>query len=75
MLNTAIKYAKKNNCKKINSMTIELGKVVEHDELILPENLKYNIELISKNTIAEDCGIIVNLKDNNKLKLIEIDGE
>ncbi|MCK5413584.1 MAG: hypothetical protein KAI57_04395 [Candidatus Pacebacteria bacterium] len=75
MLKTALEYAEKNNCKKINSMTIELGKVVEHDELILPENLKYNIKLISKNTIAEDCEIIVNSKDNNELKLVEINGE
>ena len=75
MLKTALEYAKKNNCKKINSMTIELGKVVEHDELILPDNLKYNIEMISKNTIAGDCEIIVNSKDNNELKLVEIDGE
>ncbi len=75
MLKTAIEYAEKNNCQKITSMTIELGKIVEHDELIMPENLKYNIKLISKNTIAEDCEIIVNSKDNNELKLVEIDGE
>ncbi|MDF1498567.1 MAG: hydrogenase/urease maturation nickel metallochaperone HypA [Patescibacteria group bacterium] len=75
ILKTALEYAKKNKCKKIDSMTIELGKIVEHDELITPKNLKYNIELISKNTIAEDCEIIVNSKNNKELKLVEIDGE
>lgn len=75
ILKTATEYAQKNKLKKINSMVIELGKIIEHDELITPENLKYNIELISKNTIAENCGIIVKRKNNNELKLIEIDGE
>ncbi|MBW6441094.1 hypothetical protein K0B03_03620 [Patescibacteria group bacterium] len=75
ILKTALEYAEKNKCKKIYSMAIELGKIVEHNELITPENLKYNIKLISKNTIAENCEIIVNSKNNNELKLIEIDGE
>ena len=75
MLKTALEYAQKNKLKKINSMTIELGKIIEHDELITPDNLKYNIKLISKNTAAENCKIIVDLKNNNELKLVEINGE
>jgi len=75
ILKTALEYAEKNNCRKINSMKIELGKIVEHNELITPENLKYNVELISKNTIAEDCEIIIISKDSSELKLVEIDGE
>ena len=75
MLKTALEYAQKNKLKKISSMTIELGKVIEHDELITPDNLKYNIRLISKNTAAENCEIIVDLKNNSELKLVEIDGE
>jgi len=75
ILKTALEYARENKFKKISSIKIELGKIVEHDELITPENLKYNIGLISKNTIAENCEIIVNPKDNNELKLVEIEGE
>ncbi len=75
ILKTALEYAEKNKLKKISSMKIELGKVVEHNELIAPENLKYNIGLISKKTIAENCEIIVISKDNNELKLAEIEGE
>lgn len=75
MLKTALEYAKKNNFKKINSMTIKLGKIVEHNELITSDNLKYNIGLISKNTLAENCEIIVNQNNTNELKLVEIDGE
>ncbi len=75
ILKTALEYAKKNKLNKISSIKIELGKIVEHNELIAPENLKYNIGLISKNTIAENCGIIVISKDNNELKLVEIEGE
>ncbi len=75
ILKTALEYAEKNNIKKINSMAIELGKIVEHNELITPENLKYNIELISKNTIAENCKIIIHRRSDGKLKLSEIEGE
>jgi Zn finger protein HypA/HybF involved in hydrogenase expression len=75
ILKTALTYAKKNKLKKINSMTIELGKIVEHNELITSDNLKYNIGLISKNTPAENCDIIVNQTSGSDLKLVEIDGE
>jgi len=75
ILKTALEYAGKNKLNKISSIRIELGKIVEHNELITPENLKYNIGLISKNTAAEGCEIIVNSKDNNELKLAEIEGE
>jgi Zn finger protein HypA/HybF involved in hydrogenase expression len=71
ILNTALDYAQKNNLKKISSMIIELGKIVEHNELITPKNLRYNIELVSKNTIAENCEIIIDSKNNNELKLVE----
>ena len=75
ILKTALEYAQKNKLKKISSMKIELGKIIEHDELITPDNLKYNIKLISKNTIAGDCKIIVSQRNNNELKLVEIEGE
>jgi len=75
ILKTALEYAKKNKLKKISSMTIELGKITEHEELITAENLRYNIGLIWKNTQAENCEIIIKAKDSNKLKLTEIEGE
>lgn len=75
ILKTALEHAQKNKLKKISSMTVELGKIIEHNELLTPENLKYNIDLIAKGTTAENCEIIVNQKENNKLKLIEIEGE
>lgn len=75
ILKTALEYATKNNLQKINSMTIELGNIVEHNELITPENLKYNVGLISKNTPAENCEIIVNQTGGSDLRLVEIDGD
>jgi len=75
ILKTALEYARKNKIKKISSMTVDLGKIIEHDELITPENLKYNIGLISKNTLAEECKIIINQTNKNELRLVEIDGE
>ena len=75
ILKTALEYAAKNNLKKINSMTIELGNVVEHNELITPESLEYNIKLAWRNTIAENAKIIINKVDGKDLKLVEIDGD
>lgn len=75
ILKTALEYAAKNNLKKINSMTIELGDIVEHNELITPESLEYNIKLARRNTLAENCMIIINKTDGKDLKLVEIDGE
>ncbi|MCK5084947.1 MAG: hypothetical protein KAQ64_04810 [Candidatus Pacebacteria bacterium] len=75
ILKTALEYAQKNKLNKISSIKIELGKIIEHDELITPENLKYNVNLISKDTAAGDCEVIVNQRDNNELKLVEIEGE
>jgi len=65
ILKIALEYARKNKLSKINSITIELGNIVEHGERILPENLIFNFKLLAKDTIAKDA----------KLKIIPIEGE
>lgn len=47
LANQIVKIATKHaNGKKIKSIAIELGDILEHGENITPENLKYNINLI-----------------------------
>lgn len=65
ILKIALEYARKNKLSKINSITIELGNIVEHGERILSENLIFNLKLLAKDTIAKDV----------KLKIIPIEGE
>lgn len=76
ILKTALEYAKKNKLNKVDRIKIELGKFVEHGQEILADNLKFNIKMLSKGTIAENCGIvIIDKRGENGYKLIEIEGE
>ena len=76
ILDTAIKQAKKNKLKIISKIVLGLGKFVEHNEEILPENLRQNFNLLAKNTMAEKAELII--KKINKLniwQLEEIEGQ
>lgn len=63
-------YAAKHNLKKIKKISIELGSIVEHGEVIKPENLKYNINLLLPEVDVE----IKSIK-GDKWKLISIEGK
>jgi hypothetical protein len=54
--------------KKIKSVFIELGDIIEHGENIAPENLKYNINLLLPDAEVKIKRIVGN---NWKLKEIE----
>jgi Zn finger protein HypA/HybF involved in hydrogenase expression len=55
--------------KKIKSVAIELGDILEHGENITPENLKYNINLILPGAKV----IIKKIKGSNwQLKEIQV---
>ncbi|MAG44409.1 hypothetical protein CL633_00790 [bacterium] len=76
ILKLALKYAKKNNLSKIKKITVKLGHLIEHGQEVLPENLKFNIKMLAKGTIAEKTTIrIKKAKNKNILKLIEIQGD
>lgn len=73
--NLAIEYGQKNNLKKITKINIELGTIVEHGEEINPDNLKFNINLLTKNTIAEGAEVFIGKIKGESWNLKEIDGE
>lgn len=76
ILETVIKQAKKNNLKIISKIIIDLGKFVEHNEKILPKNLKQNFQLLAKNTIAEKAKLEINqINQPNVWQLEEIEGK
>ena len=67
--------AKKNQVKKIAQIYIELGSVLEHGATIAPENLKFNIEMLSQGTLAQGAKVIIDNMDGSSWKLVSISGE
>ena len=61
--------ARKNGLSKINSIQIELGRIIEHGESISPENLEYNINLLMP------CQVQVRSINGNAWKLVSIEGK
>ena len=59
ILKTVLEYADKNGFKKVKKIELELGSILEHGEYILLENLVFNFNLLSKNTIAENAELNV----------------
>jgi len=67
--------AEKNQFKKIAQINIELGSVLEHRATIVPENLKFNIEMLSQGTLAQGAKVIIDNMDGSSWKLVSISGE
>lgn len=72
---TIMNYAAKNNLQKITKATIELGKIIEHGEEVLPANLEFNIKLLAEGGIAAGFEVKVIPSDNDHWTLKEIEGE
>jgi Zn finger protein HypA/HybF involved in hydrogenase expression len=75
ILNLILKEGEKNNFKKIIEIKIELGKIIEHNQIITPENLKFNLKMLAKGTIAENAKIKINSVKNKFFSLKEITGK
>jgi len=73
ILKIALEYAEKNHFKKIKKIELELGSILEHGEYILPENLIFNFNLLSKNTIAESAELKIKKIKGENWKLISIE--
>ncbi len=75
ILKTAIENAEKNNLKKIKSVSVEIGSIVEHGEKVTPENLQVNFELLAKGTIAEGAQLMVDSREGDTWGIKEIEGK
>jgi len=75
ILKTALGIAEKNNLKKIFFIKIELGDFIEHGERITPENLKFNFNLVSKNSLADSAQLKIKKIEGGRWSLKEIEGE
>ena len=75
ILDTVLKQAKKNNLKTVSRVFLGLGKFEEHNEKILPKNLRQNFHLLAKNTLASKARIkIKKLNQPRAWRLEEIEG-
>jgi len=84
ILTSALAAAKEKNIQKIDKIVIEMGQIklshihadgLEHLEEILPENLKFNLSLLAKNTPAEKAEIKIINSPGGEIRLKEIQGE
>lgn len=75
ILKIVLEKAGENKLKKVKKIIIELGSVIEHGAEINPENLRFNLNLLSANTIAAGAEIIIINASTNSWKLVEIEGD
>ena len=74
ILKLALEEAKKNNLKSITKIKVELGEIVEHGQRISPANLKFNIKMLAKGSMAEKAEVIIRSMEGNSFVLKEIYG-
>ncbi len=74
IMKLVLEYAAQNKLKQITKIVVELGLVVEHGQEIHPDNLKFNLQLLAKNTIAESAEIVIDHVGGDLWNLKEIEG-
>lgn len=75
IIKAAVQVAKRNRLKKISKIVVGLGKVVEHNKEIKPENLQFNFKLVKKDTIADKAKLIITQGKGSELTIREVEGE
>ncbi|MBU0597395.1 hydrogenase maturation nickel metallochaperone HypA [Patescibacteria group bacterium] len=75
IIKTALAVAKRNKIKVIDKIEINLGKVIEHNQVITPANLKFNLNLVKKNTIAGKAEFIINEGIGRELSIVAVKGK
>jgi len=73
IIKTVLEYAQKNGFKSIKKIELELGSILEHGEVISPENLIFNFKLLSKDTIASNAELEINQIPGDNWKLVSIE--
>ena len=70
-----LEQAKKNNLKQVKKILIDLGSVIEHGADISSENLEFNLQMLSRNPVAEGAKVKINKVDGSSWELISIAGD
>lgn len=75
IIRLVLEQADKNKLNQVTKIVIGLGDVIEHGSSINPENLKYNISMLAKDSKAKGAKIIVEKMEGDTWELKEIEGE
>jgi Zn finger protein HypA/HybF involved in hydrogenase expression len=75
IVKSVLDYARRNKLTKVMTIKIGLGKILEHGKEIRPNNLRFNIKLLSKGTAAKDAKIEIKRVSGPYLRLKEIEGK
>jgi len=75
IVKTATAVAKRNRLKSISTVTVRLGKIIEHNKELTPANLKFNFDLVKKNTTAEKAKLIIEKGNERELSIVEVEGD
>ncbi|MFH1173285.1 MAG: hydrogenase/urease maturation nickel metallochaperone HypA [bacterium] len=75
ILKLILTQAETKGLKKVRQAKIKLGRIIEHGEAILPENLAFNIKMLAKQTLAEGLELLIEEIGENLWELVEIEGE
>ena len=76
ILKQILDFAMKKNLKKIIGAKIKIGDILEHGELINPENLVFNLAMLAKSTLAEGANFhIEKINRQGEYIIEEIEGE
>lgn len=68
IFNQAVEVAKKNGGERIKSLTIEMGEIDHHGQLLQPSHLKFHLNNLFRNTIHK--GLKINFKKTKGGKII-----
>lgn len=74
ILKLVLDHAERNGLKEVTKIKIGLGNIIEHGSEIDPENLKFNIGLLARGTLAEGVEIVVQKINGSMWELKEIEG-
>lgn len=74
VLKLVLEHAERNKLKEVTKIVIGLGSVIEHGSEIDPENLKFNMHLLAKETKAENAEVVIKKINGAAWKLDEIEG-
>lgn len=75
IFNLVLAYAKKNDLKTVKKIVIKLGSIMEHGEEINADNLKFNIQMLARGSMADGAKIIIRKTKTVGWELLEIAGE
>jgi len=75
ILKLVLDTANENKLLNVEKIIIELGSIVEHGDEINPDNLKFNLQLLSKKTPAKNAKIEITRVKGNSWRLVEIEGK